>query len=169
MGLPKKLKNFNVFNDGESYMGQAAEVALPKLTRKMEEWRAGGMGQPLKIDHGAEAMSLESTYGGMMRSILKQYGVTTHDGVQIRFAGAYVGEDDDNPMAVEVVIRGRHSEIDMGSAKVGDDTTFKVVTELSYYKLTIDGEVIIEIDVINMVEKVDGTDRLAKQRKAIGM
>jgi P2 family phage contractile tail tube protein len=169
MGLPKKLKNFNVFNDGESYMGQVAEVNLPKLTRKMEEWRAGGMGQPLKIDLGAEAMSMDWTCGGMMRGILSQYAVTKHDGVQLRFAGAYIGEDSDEPDAVEVVIRGRHSEMDPGAAKPGDDTAFKVVTEISYYKLTINGEDVIEIDVINMVEKVNGDDRLAKTRKAIGL
>lgn len=169
MALPSKLKNFNVFNDGESYIGQVAEAQLPKLTRKMEEWRAGGMNRPLKIDHGGEAMQLEHTYGGMMRSILRQFGVTTHDGVQIRFAGAYVPEDTDEPMAVEVVIRGRHSEIDPGQAKPGEETVFKVVTEISYYKLTIDGEVIIEIDTVNMVEIVDGKDTLAKQRKAIGL
>lgn len=169
MGLPSKLKHFNLFNDGESFMGQVAEINLPKLTRKMEEWRAAGMGQPLKIDHGAEAMSMDWTCGGIMRSVLKQYAVTTHDGVQLRFAGSYQAEDAEDPIAVEVVIRGRHSEIDPGAAKPGDDTAFKVTTEISYYKLTMDGEEIIEIDVINMVEKVDGQDRLAKHRKAIGM
>lgn len=169
MGMPKKLKHMNLFNDGESYMGQVAEVNLPKLTRKMEEWRGAGMGQPLKIDNGAEAMSFEWTCGGLMRGVLKQYGITTHDGVQLRFAGSYRADDSDEPDAVEIVIRGRHSEIDFGSGKPGDDTTFKVVTEISYYKLTINGEDVIEIDVINMMEKVDGVDRLAKDKKAIGL
>ena len=30
MALPKKLKNFNLFNDGASYMGIASEVVLPR-------------------------------------------------------------------------------------------------------------------------------------------
>lgn len=169
MGLPRKLKNFNVFNDGNSYMGQVAEVNLPKLTRKMEEWRAGGMNAPIKTDLGNEALSMECTYGGIMRQILEQYGSLKHDGVQLRFAGAYQSDDSDMPDAVEVVVRGRHSEIDPGSSKAGDDTAFKVVTEISYYKLTINGEDVIEIDIMNMVEKIKGVDLLAKQRKAIGM
>lgn len=169
MGFPSKLKNFNVFNDGESYMGQVAEINLPKLVRKMEEWRGGGMNRPLKIDFGGEALSMEWTCGGMMRGVLNQYGITKHDGVQIRFAGAYVAEDSDNHDAVEIVIRGRHSEIDPGTAKPGDDTAFKVTTEISYYKLTINGEEVIEIDAVAMIEKVNGTDLLAKQRRAIGL
>ncbi|PZP78467.1 MAG: phage tail protein, partial [Stenotrophomonas maltophilia] len=41
MGLPRKLKNFATFVDGNSYIGDMPEVGLPKLTRKMEKYRAG--------------------------------------------------------------------------------------------------------------------------------
>lgn len=169
MALPHKLKYMNLFNDAASYMGEVAEVVLPKLTRKMEEWRAGGMGRPLMVDMGGEALTIEWTCGGIMKDVFKQYGIVKHDGVQIRFAGSYRAEDQDDPMAVEVVIRGRHSEIDPGTAKVGDDTAFKVTSQVSYYKLTINGEVLVEIDVIGMVEKIGGVDLLLKDRKAIGM
>lgn len=167
--LPSKLKAMNLFNDAASYMGEIAEVVLPKLTRKMEEWRGGGMARPIMADMGGEALQLEWTCGGFMRGVIEQYGVTTHDGVQLRFCGSYRAEDKADPMAVEVVVRGRHSEIDPGTAKVGDDTAFKVVTQVSYYKLTIDGQDVIEIDVLGMVEKVNGVDRLLKDRKALGL
>lgn len=169
MALPRKLKNFNVFHDGLNYMGQVDEVVLPKLTRKMEEYRAGGMNGPIKIDFGQEALEMETTFGGLMRKVLEQYGVTRHDGVMLRFAGAYKADDSDEVSAVEVVVRGRHSEIDFGTAKSGDETAFKVMTAVSYYKLTINGQDVIEIDLINMVEKVNGTDLLENIRRAIGL
>ena len=37
-----------------------------------------------------------------------------------------------------------------------------------YYKLTIAGDDICEIDVDNMIRIVNGTDRLAAQRAALG-
>lgn len=169
MGLPRKLKHFNVFNDGESYMGQVGEVNLPKLTKKMEEWRGGGMNGPIKVDLGQEALSMEWTCGGIMKRVLQQYGVLKHDGVQLRFSGSYQAEDSGDPDSVEVVVRGRHSEVDFGSGKPGDDTAFKVTTEISYYKLSINGEVLIEIDLMNMIERVNGVDLLAKHRTAIGL
>lgn len=168
MALPRKLKNFNVYGNGESYLGQVNEITLPVLTRSMEDYRGGGMSGPVKIDNGQEAIELEHKYGGIMRPLLAQYGVTRHDGVQIRFAGAYQRDDTGAVDAVEVVIRGRHSEIDMGNGKAGDDTEFTVKTAASYYKLTINGRTVIEIDLVNMVEIVDGVDRLAQQRRAIG-
>ncbi|MFJ1202431.1 phage major tail tube protein, partial [Yersinia enterocolitica] len=35
-------------------------------------------------------------------------------------------------------------------------------------KLTIDGKVVMEIDVVNLIEIVNGVDLLEAQRKAIG-
>jgi P2 family phage contractile tail tube protein len=168
MALPKKLKNFALFNNGESYIGQINEVKLPTLTRKMEEYRGGGMNGPVKIDFGQELIELEWKCGGMMRSVLNQYGITTVNGVQLRFAGAYQADDTGAVDAIELVIRGRHSEIDAGTAKAGDETEFAVKTAASYYKLTINGATVIEIDLPGMVEIVNGTDRLAEQRNAIG-
>jgi P2 family phage contractile tail tube protein len=133
MAFPSKLKNFNLFNDGNNYQGQVAEIDLPKLTRKTEDWRGAGMGGAVKVDMGQEAMQMEWTCGGMMRGVLAQWGVTKHNAVLLRFAGAYQAEDSDTPDAVEVVVRGRHSEIDMGKAKAGDETSMKITTQLTYY------------------------------------
>jgi len=169
MALPRKLKNLNLFNDGESYVGQVQELTLPTLTRSMEEYRGGGMSGPVKIDNGQEAVELEWTLGGLIRSVLDQYGITRHDGVQLRFAGAYQRDDTGAVDAVEVVVRGRHEELDFGTAKAGDNTEIKVKTACSYYKLIINGSTVIEIDLVNMIERVNGTDRLAEQRRAIGL
>ncbi len=167
--FPRKLKHMNMFNDGVSYVGQVEEMTLPTLTRKMEEWRGGGMNAPIKTDHGMEALTADFTCGGIMQDALSQFGVLEHDGVMLRFAGSYQRDDSGEVAAVEVVMRGRHSSIEMGTAKTGEASPFKVTCELSYYKLTIDGEEVIEIDIINMIEKVNGEDRLAAHRKAIGV
>ena len=168
MALPRKLKNLNLFNDGVTYIGQLGEVTLPKLTRKMEEWRGGGMNAPIKMDQGMEALEIEAVCGGLMRDVFLQYGIARHDGVMLRFAGAYQRDDTGRVDAVEVVVRGRHEEIDPGKAKAGDDTEFKFKTAASYYKLMVNGETLVEIDVANMVEIVGGVDRLLEQRIAIG-
>ncbi|HDR9098365.1 TPA: phage major tail tube protein [Burkholderia vietnamiensis] len=169
MALPRKLKGFNLFQNGENFVGQVAEVTLPKLTRKMEDWQGGGMGGPIKVDFGNEGIQMEWTAGGFMKSVLQQYGITQHDGVLLRFAGGYQAEDSTSVDAIEIVIKGRHSEIDPGSAKAKEDTSFKVTTVASYYKLSINGEEIIEIDFVNMIERINGSDLLATLRTAIGL
>jgi P2 family phage contractile tail tube protein len=104
-----------------------------------------------------------------MRGVLAQWGVMQHHGVQFRFGGAYQAEDAAIPDAVEIVIRGRHSEIDLGTAKQKEDTAFKVTTQASYYKLTINGTTLHEFDFLNMVEIVNGTDLMKAIKEAIGL
>lgn len=169
MAMPRKLKNFNAFSDGESFLGQVKSVTLPTLTRKMEDWRGGGMSGPVKTDHGQEALEIKFTYGGLMQQVLTQYGLTTHDGVGLRFAGAYQRDDTGAVDAVEVIVRGRHSELELGDAEAGEDGEFTATTACSYFKYVVNGQTLIEIDLMNMVENVGGVDRLADQRRAIGL
>lgn len=169
MALPSVLKNFNFFNAGRSCMGIAEEIKLPKLKRKNEDYRGGGMNGPVKINLGQEGMELEYTMAGIDQQSLEQYGICKIDGVMTRFAGAYQADDTCVVQAVEIVTRGRHEEIDPGDAKGGDKGKTVVKVALTYYKLTIDGKDVIEIDLLNFIEIVDGKDILADQRKAIGL
>ena len=169
MGMPSKLKDFNLFENGISYAGKATEVTLPKLSRKMEEYRAAGMSAPVSVDLGQEAMQLEWTAGGLVKAALKQYAAKSHGAVPLRVAGAYQSDDDAAVQAVEVTVRGRYKEIDMGNVKSGDDTAHKFSMPLSAYKLTIDNEVIFDFDFMNGIEIVGGEDRRADIRKAIGL
>ena len=169
MGFPRTLKQMLMFNDGDRYVGDAVSITVPKLTRKFEEYRGGGMNRPVKIDMGGEALEMEATYTGYMRNILQQYGMLSLGGVQQRFAGSFQDDESGAVSTVEIVTRGRHEEIDMGEWKPGDLAEFKVKSALSYYKMSIDGQVVIEIDVLNMVEMVNGVDLMAPHRAALGL
>lgn len=68
-----------------------------------------------------------------------------------------------------MVVRGRHETIDMGEATAGEDTEHSITSPLTYYKLTVNGEVIVEIDILNFIEIVNGVDLLAEQRRALGI
>lgn len=169
MALPRKLKNFMLFNDGNAYQGEVPELVPPKLTRKMEDYRGGGMGGPVKSDMGMEAITLEWTAAGYLVDTLNQWGALKHDAVMLRFAGALQADDDEKVIPVEIVARGRHSEIDFGTAKAGEKTEKKIKTEISYYKLSIEGAVVIEIDLVNMKEMVNGVDLMEGVRSALGI
>ncbi|MFQ0827111.1 phage major tail tube protein [Serratia fonticola] len=171
MALPRKLKFMNIFNDANNYQGIAEEVTLPKLTRKLEAYRGGGMNGSASVDLGIDdgALDAEITLGGIEEQIYKQWGIATVDGVPLRFMGSFQRDDTGEIVAVEVVMRGRFSEYDFGNYKQGDNTQTKLSAKNTYYKLTMDGKVLIEVDTVNMVEIVDGVDRLAEHRRAIGL
>lgn len=170
MAMPRKLKNLMLFNDANIYRGVVKSVTLPVLGRKMEKYRAAGMNGPVSADLGFsdDGIQLEWKTGGLDLVSLKQFGMVNASGVAMRFAGAYEQDDTGEVSAVEIVVRGRHETIEMGEAKPGEDTEHSMKTTCTYYKLTVDNEEIIEIDLLNFIEKVGGVDMLEKQRNALG-
>ena len=171
MAMPRKLKNLNLFNDGNSYLGLVKSITLPSLGRKMEAYRGGGMNGPVKADLGMsdDGIQFEWKTGGLDLISLRQFGAVNASSVALRFSGPYQQDDTGEVSNVEVVVRGRHETIEMGDAQPGEDTEHSMTTTCSYYKLTVDGEEIIEIDLLNFVEKVNGVDMLEKHRTGMGI
>ena len=168
MALPRKLKGLNLFNDSNSYQGVVSAVTLPKLSRKLDSYRGGGMNGAAFIDNGLEddALDMEWTIGGIDELVLTQWGAAA---VPLRFTGSYQRDDTNEEIAVEIEVRGRHQAFDFGESKQGEDTETKITTKNTYFRLSWNGKELIEIDTVNMIEKVNGVDRLEQRRKNLGL
>ncbi len=165
--LPKKLKNFTAFVDGRGYVGRVTEVEVPKLALKMEEYRAGGMDAAVEIETGMEKLENSLTFAEYDEEIYKMFGLVDGNAVSLTLRGAR--QNDQGTDEIIINLRGGYKELDSGTWKAGDDATLKASVALRYYKLTIAGKELIEIDVENMVRKINGKDQLADQRKALGL
>lgn len=171
MALPRKLKNMNLFADGDNWQGLLEEFTTAKLAKKFENYRGGGMAGAVGIDMGYEddALNTEITLGGFEVKALKKHSAAKHNAVMFRFAGSFQRDDTGEISAVEIITRGRIKEFDNGNYKVADNSTQKLSMINTYYKVIVDGETIIEIDTVNMVEVIDGVDMMAEHRAAIGL
>ncbi|MDO4698159.1 MAG: phage major tail tube protein [Pasteurellaceae bacterium] len=169
MALPRTLKLMNVFNNGVSFLGVAEEVELPKLNMKIEDYRAGGMIGEVGINLGLDKLELTHKYAGIVPELFKGFASEQIDSELIRFAGSYQRDDTGEVSAVEILMRGRHTELDGGNSKAGEKTETSIKSALTYYKMTVDGKDIVEIDMLNAVLKIEGKDRYEKHRAAIGL
>jgi P2 family phage contractile tail tube protein len=168
MALPKILRNFSLYVDGIGYAGKVTEATPPTLTVKTDEFRAGGMDAPVEIDMGMEPLNLSFILAEYSDSLLRQFGLLDQNAVQVALRGAMV---DNGTAATSVVVNGtgHFKEFDPGNFVAGDNTEAKFNMGLRYYKMTIGGDVIHEIDVENMVRIINGEDQLASIRTAIGI
>lgn len=169
MGFPRVLKTMTTIIDGIGYVGETTSMKLPNLTRKLEAYRGGGLHRGLKVDLGGpDDFDLEHSYGGPIRQIIRQYGLPTLTGVQIRWVGSFQNDDTGEITPIEIVARGRHEEIDRGDLKSGELGEFKVKTACAYYKEVWNGRTEIEDDPLGGRLIVDGVDLMAAHRAAIG-
>lgn len=162
------LKNVNMFVDGRGFAGQVMEVNLPKLTVKMEEHRDGGMDAPAEIDMGMEKLECDFSTSRIDAGLLRSWGLAPGNQVPVTFRGVLESEDG-TVTPVVVAVRGNVKEVDYGTWKPGEKVPLKCMMAVRYYKFEHGGEVLHEIDVDNMVRIVNGTDRLAEQRAALGI
>lgn len=134
MALPRKLKHLNLFNDGNNWQGIVESLTLPKFTRKYEKYRGGGMPGAVDVDLGLDdsALDTEFSIGGTELLLFKQMGKSTVDGIQLRFTGSIQRDDTGEVQAVELVVRGRHKEVDSGEWKTGESNTTKVTSNRTY-------------------------------------
>lgn len=167
MAMPSKLININAYVDGGGFLGIVSELEEPKLAIATEDLRAGGMPGTVKVDLGLEAMEASFTMAGHVAELQRKFGTTRVDGVRVRFVGAYRADNGLPAQQVEVVMGGRFEEIDLGSAKPGDDTEHKYKVAVAYYRRVVAGRTEIEIDMVNGVFIVDGVDRYAEIMAAL--
>lgn len=161
-------KNLNMFVDGRGFAGQVDEFNPPPLAIKTEEFRGGGMHAPIQLDMGVEAMEAEFTIVQFSADVLALFGLAAGNSVPLVFREALESYDGTVTPVVHTM-RGRIKSMNPGTSKAGEKTTLQCTVAVGYYKLQHGSRVVQEIDVLNMIHLVDGVDRLAGQRAALGI
>lgn len=165
---PRQLKDMAVFNAAHSFAGQCLAFTPPKLAMKMEEHRGGGMLGPVDLQLGLEKLEVTHKYGGAMPELNREFGANQMDASQLRFAGAVQNDDTGGYDDVQIIVRGRHTEIDEGDHEVGSKSGATYKTSCVYYKQTRNGVIEFEIDMLAGVFIVYGQDRWAEVRRITG-
>lgn len=162
------LKNINLFVDGQGHAGEVEEVTPPPLTLVTEDFRAGGMDAPVKLDMGMEAMEASFSMASYNAALLSQFGVSEGNSVQCTLRGA-IESFDGTVKPITINLRGKITSVDEGTWAPGQKPQIQYTMNCIYYKRQVDGRLIHEIDIENMKRIVDGVDRLEEIRAAIGV
>ncbi|QND86516.1 Phage tail tube protein FII [Chromobacterium vaccinii] len=167
--LPNILRKANLFNEGKSFLDECLEVKLPDLELDFEKYRSGGMIGEVPVLKGIGEMKLEHKYSSPVREIVAKFGAAKIDAARLRWLGSYENASTGAAQTVEVVAAGRHKKMGGGDAKVGEAGGFAVETELTYYRLVVDGEEFVEIDKLRSIFKVLGVDLEEEHRRNVGL
>ncbi|MCA3514401.1 MAG: phage major tail tube protein, partial [Rhodobacter sp.] len=92
-------------------------------------------------------------------------------GTQQRFVlrPAAAGEVGDGADTIIATVGGLITAAETGDLKPGTDTALKLMMDVRYYRLEINGAQIVEIDLVNGKRVIGGVDQLADIRRAMGL
>lgn len=157
------LKNYVVYIDGIGYAGKVEQGNPPKITLKTEEFMGAGMLAAIDISMDTvEKMTFDVTlveHNPVIESLFGQSGTA------VTFRGV-AGEDN---TAVIIETKAMIKEVDPGTWEAGKKGSIKIGLTASYYKKTVGGDPVLEIDAENFIFNVGGSDLLANMRSALGL
>ena len=165
-----KVYNANVYINGNNLAGQAKEVDLPKIKPKFADISGLGLYGEAEVPIGMEKMEsrllMNSVYPEFVEVVSNPRKAAT---VIIR--STMTGFDQngvqfEKPLKAEM--RGFFKESDTGKFKQGESTEAEATMSVIYYKLDLDGQPVVEIDVFNNIYKVKGEDLLKDFRANLG-
>ena len=166
-----KVFDANVYVNNASKHGQASEITAPTITAIMSDYKAMGMVGSIELFNGFDKLecTIKWTYPDnevqkVCANFLKPIDL------MIRSSKAqYDGGGISDEVPIVMYVRGYPKAHPGGSFKAKEDTELENTFSVLYYKLEIDGDAIVEIDVMNNIYKVDGEDLLAERRQNLGI
>ncbi|MCD5324777.1 MULTISPECIES: phage major tail tube protein [Pontibacillus] len=168
--IPEKLINYSVYREGAEWLG-TADVELPSLEALSETLKGAGIAGEVDspvLGHYA-AMTATLNWRTMNKSQFKLAAQKSH---ALDFRGAMqvfdAGSGTYEPTGVRVSIRGVPKTTGIGKFEVGATTDSSNELSVSYLKIEVDGERIVEIDQFNYIAFIDGEDVLEKVRQILG-
>ncbi len=122
--VPETLYNCSVAIDGRGYAGRATSMTPPKLKLKTDDYRAGGMDAPSKVDQGMEALEASFAMASMEYDVLKYFGILDGNAFSGNFRAAF--KDHFGKIKyVGAFFRGKLTEVDPGEWKPGEKAETK--------------------------------------------
>ena len=169
--IPEKITKFNVYSDDSRLLG-IADGNFPSLEFITTGIKGAGL-----------AGTIDSPGGGMFGSIVVtlNWRTTTRDFMQLAIPGSHTldlyaellsydaGYGEYKSESLHIYMKAFTKKLDMG--KLPDMESQEGSTEHEVYslKVDIDNEEQLYIDKFNYIFRVQGVDRLANTRRALGM
>ena len=164
--IPDKINDFNVYDDGDRLIGIGEEVSLPDIEMMSESVMVpGGEVDSPTIGQFASGQ-VEIPFRSLTKDVFNMLNPLRSVNITLRASQQEMNGDGDIVFTgIRAVFRGRPKVLAPGSIKKGSGTGTSISLEWTYYLLEIDGKKVVEIDKLNSVFKINGTDILAQTKR----
>jgi len=165
----EKIFGANVYVDGDDFIGRANEVTLPNVNINMSDHQPLGYFSSVRLFNGVENMELSVVWSSVVPEVFKR-GPNQSLNLAIR-AAQQVYQDGvlSEVQPIVVFAKGRVLNKEFGNITGSDGGTRTTSFVVDYIRLTVNGEEIYEIDILNRILRFAGVDIFASTRSALGL
>lgn len=169
--LINKCTNANVYLNGISYMGRAEEITLPDISPKMVDHKALGMVGESELPAGLQKMSAKIKWNAIYPDVMKMtHDVFTSVRLMVRTSiETYEGGTRTTQQPGVIYLTGTWKKSGGMSFKPQDNVEIENEMSITAYRMTVNNQEIINVDVMANIWRVNGVDQLAVYRTNLGL
>lgn len=165
-----QVVNANIYLNGKNLLGRAAEVKLPEVTAAMKEHSALGLVGKFDLPAGFEKMEGEIVWNSFYADALKLQGdIFSAHSLQCRSSWelwSSQGRTREAPLVTFLTVQFK--AFPLGEFKQHEGVSLTTKFACTYVKQVLDGQDILELDVLANIYKAGGRDLLSNYRVNIG-
>lgn len=165
-----RVTNANIYINGNSLLGQAEEVSLPDIKHKMAEHKALGMVGSVEFFSGIEKMEAKIKWNSFYLDTFKK-AANPFQAIQMQVRSSletYTSSGRTTQVPVVVHLTATFKNVPTGNFKQHDNVELESNLNVTYCKIVIGGQTVMELDVLANIYKVDGVDVLSTYRQNLG-
>ncbi len=168
--IDEAVVNFAVYEDATEYLGMS-EVTLPEISSLAEEITGAGIAgnvEAVVLGH-IEAMTLTLNFRTVTTAAIRLAEPRIH---RIELYAAQQNENTNTgkleTVRVKHVMNVKPKKFAPGKLAVASAADASGEYAVSYYALYVNGSKVIEVDPLNFIYYINGTDYLSDVRSALG-
>ena len=165
-----RITNANIYIDGNSFLGRAAEIKLPDVSAIMTEHKALGMIGKIELPAGFEKLEGEIVWNAPYKEVFakianpfQSYALQCRSSLETYSNAGRIAEVQ---LATHLTVM--FTKNPLGSFKQHENAEFTSAFNATYVKQIIGGTEVLEIDYMNNIYRVNGIDQMTRYRSNIG-
>lgn len=163
--IPYAIIDYRVYL-GETHLeGIAGEISLPDVEEQTESFEGGGLLGEIEVGTPGRFAKFEvefpfRTLDREITELKKNSGKP----IYLRAAGAYINKEtgEQEYVQVKITLKGPRPSITLGKLASNKPTNSTVKMKPLYIKVEVNDEVLLEVDKLNGIYKLNGEDQLSE-------
>lgn len=165
-----QVVNANIYLNGKNLLGRAAEVKLPEITAAMKEHSVLGLVGKFELPAGFEKMEGEIVWNSFYPDVLKMQGdIFSAWSLQCRSSReGFNSQGRYEEVALVTFLTVQFKGSPLGEFKQHENVSLTSKFSCTYVKQVVNGQDVLELDVLANIYKAGGRDLLSQYRVNIG-
>lgn len=163
--IPYAIARYNAYLGDTKLKGIAGEITLPDIEEITETFEGAGILGEIEVGTEGRFSKFEAEFPFQtIDREITELKKNSDKPIYLRAAGAYINKETSKLeyVSVKITLKGPRNAITLGKVSPNKPTNSTVKMKPFYIKVEVNDEILIEVDKLNGIYKLNGEDQLSQ-------